>query len=327
MDKAKKPKVYVCYPIMPEVEAALAEFCDFERWTGAAKPTEDDIIAHAEGVEALLVDGANPVSRKVIESLPQVRIVSNASVGYNNFDLPAMKEHGIIGTNVSGALDDSVVDLTIGLIVACGRRFCELDRIVKAGLWKPGSDVPFFGQDVHRRTLGIIGMGRIGENLARRARLGLEMDVLYHNRNRRPEAEKRLGIGYASLDDLLARADYVVLITPATPETYQLMGRAQFARMKPTASFINVSRGPNVDEEALVEALQNRTITSAALDVYKQEPVSPDSPLLKLPNLITLPHIGSATRATRLNMSMTAVENLRQALAGELPALIVPELR
>lgn len=327
METVKKPKVFVSYKIMPEAEALLPGFCDYTKWTAAEKPGENDIIALAQEADALLVDGANPVSRRVIEALPQVRIVSNASVGYNNFDLVAMKEYGIIGTNVSGALDDSVVDLTLGLIIACGRRFCELDRLVKAGQWQPGGDSPNFGQDIHNRTLGIIGMGRIGENLARRARLGLEMDVMYNNRSRKPEVEQRLGITYADLNDLLARADYVVLITPATPETYHLMGRDQFARMKPTASFINVSRGQNVDEQALAEALQNRIIAAAGLDVYDQEPVSPDSPLLRLPNLITLPHIGSATAATRLRMSLTAVENLRQALTGERPALIVPELR
>lgn len=327
MDK-NKPKVFVSYKIMPEAEAVLLEFCEYSKWTGAGTPSEDEIITLARGADALLVDGANPVSRKVVEALPRLRIVSNASVGYNNFDLAAMKEHNIMGMNVSGALDDSVVDLALGLIIACGRRICELDQLVKAGHWQLGGDeTERFGQDIHNQTLGIIGMGRIGENLARRARLGLEMKVLYHNRNRKPEAEERLKVTYATLDDLLERSDYVVLITPATAETKHLMNRGNFARMKPTASFINVSRGPNVDENALAEALQNRIIASAALDVYQHEPINPDSPLLRLKNLITLPHIGSATAATRLNMSLTAINNLRQALAGERPALIVPELR
>lgn len=323
----KPYKVFVGYQILPEAEEALASFCDFHVWDGEGVPREDDIIALTRDVDAVLFDGAPRLTRRVIEQAPRLRVASNASIGYNNWDLEAMKERGIIGTNVSGAADDSVADLALALMLCSGRRICELNRLVRDGRWVAGDERPFFGAEIHHKTLGIIGMGRIGEAVVQRARFGFGMSVLYHNRSRKPDAEQRLGVEYATLDDLLARSDYVVLITPYTPETHHLMGAAQFARMKKSAFFINVSRGRNVDEPALIEALENGTIAGAGLDVFYTEPVSPDNPLLKLDQVVTVPHIGTATRETRLLMSLTAIENLRQALSGVKPALTVPELR
>ena len=323
----KPYKVFVGYPLLPEAEEALASFCDFHVWDGEGVPREDDIIALTQDVDAVLFDGAPRLTRRVIEQAPRLKVASNASIGYNNWDLEAMKERGIIGTNVAGAADDSVADLALALMLCSGRRICELDRLVRAGRWEAGDERPLFGTEIHHKTLGIIGMGRIGEAVVQRAKFGFGMSVLYHNRSRKPDAEQRLGVEYATLDDLLARSDYVVLITPYTPETHHLMGAAQFARMKKSAFFINVSRGRNVDEPALIEALENGTIAGAGLDVFYREPVSPDNPLLKLDQVVTVPHIGTATRETRLLMSLTAIENLRQALSGVKPALTVPELR
>jgi len=323
----KPYKVFVGYPILPEAEAALATFCDFHVWNGEGVPREEDIIALTKDVDAVLFDGAPRLTRRVIEQATRLKVASNASIGYNNWDLEAMKERQMIGTNVAGAADDSVADLALALMLCSGRRICELDRLVRDGRWAAGDERPFFGAEIHHKTLGIIGMGRIGEAVVQRAKFGFGMSVLYHNRSRKPDAEARLGVEYAALDDLLAKSDYVVLITPYTPETHHLMGAAQFARMKKSAFFINVSRGRNVDEPALIEALQNGTIAGAGLDVFYNEPVSPDNPLLKLDQVVTVPHIGTATRETRLLMSLTAIENLRQALSGIKPALTVPELR
>lgn len=320
-------QVYVGCPIQPEAEQALASFCDFEKWTGPGDLPQEVLLAKAADLDGLLFDGGQRVTRSLLEQAPRLRAVSNASVGYNNFDLPAMKDHQIIGTNASGTLDDTVADLAMGLILCTGRRIAELDQLVKSGQWLPGDDTYLFGIDAHHKTLGIIGLGRIGEAVVQRAKFGFNMDVLYYNRRRKPEAEDRLGVVYATLDDLLARSDYVVMIIPYSPESHHMIGTAQFALMKKTAFFINVSRGKNIDEQALITALQNGTIAGAGLDVYEQEPIALDNPLLKLKNVVTVPHIGSATAETRLKMVMTAVENLRQALNGIKPELTVPELK
>ncbi len=191
----------------------------------------------------------------------------------------------------------------------------------------PGDDTPFFGVDVHHSTLGIIGMGRIGEVIAKRARSGFDMDVLYYNRKRKTEAEEKLGVKYESIPNLLKNSDFIVLVLPLTQETYHLIDFKEFELMKDTAIFINVSRGQTVNEAALIKALENKKIAGAGLDVFETEPVDPDNPLLRLPNVVSLPHIGSATAGTRLNMSMKAAESLVEALSGRIPATVVPELR
>ncbi|MNN06365.1 Glyoxylate/hydroxypyruvate reductase B [compost metagenome] len=198
---------------------------------------------------------------------------------------------------------------------------------MKDGHWKRGDDVELFGLDVHHKTLGIIGMGEIGEAVARRGKWGFGMNVLYHNRHQKPEAEDVLGAEYRGLDDLLRESDFIVLMTPLTPETRQMIGQREFALMKPTAIFINASRGATVDEAALITALQNRSIYGAGLDVFEHEPIRPDNPLLNMPNVVTLPHIGSATEQTRHDMAMLAAQNLVSALYGRIPTNIVRELR
>jgi gluconate 2-dehydrogenase len=323
----KSVNVLVAAPIPDEAEQVLASFCAYEKWDGFETLTEERLISKLADKDGLYLDGGLRVSRAVIEQSPHLRAVSNASVGYNNFDLIAMKERGIIGTNTPGILDDTVADLVLGLMLSVARRLCDLDRYVKEGQWHPGNDSVHFGIDVHHKTIGIIGMGRIGEAVAVRAKLGFHMNVLYCNRSRKPDVEAQLGVEYASLSDLLGRSDFIVLITPYTKETHQMIGKDQFAQMKKTAVFINVSRGRTVDEKAMIAALQNGTIAGAGLDVYTHEPIESDNPLLQLRNTVTVPHIGAATAQTRLRMALAAVENLRQALAGEKPATTVPELR
>lgn len=237
-----------------------------------------------------------------------------------------MKERNIIGTNTPGVLDNTVADLIFGLILSSARRIAELDRYVKEGNWKREEDETLFGIDVHHSTLGIIGMGRIGEAVAKRAKFGFDMEVCYHNRNRKKEAEERLGVEYCDLKSLLAKSDFIVLMTPLSDETHHFIDFEEFNIIKNTSIFINASRGKTVNEEALIEALKSKKIRGAGLDVYEKEPVNPENPLLKMSNVVTVPHIGSATEKTSFDMIMLAAENLVKALYGETPPNIVPEL-
>lgn len=321
-----KPKVFISRSIPKEVEEFLAQHCDYIIWDGTTKLTYETILDKIHDAEGLLLSMIK-IDENLLNHAPKLKVISNFSVGYNNFDLEVMKEKGIIGTNSAGSLDDTVSDLIIGLIIASARRYVELDRYVKAGKWNKGDDEIFFGKDVSGSTLGIIGMGRIGENVAKRAKLGLNMNVIYHNRTRKFDVEENLGVKYLEMDSLLKTSDFTVVMTPLTKETYHLMDKKEFSLMKKDAIFINASRGKVVNEEALINALMEKEILGAGLDVYEHEPLAKDSPLLSMPNVITLPHIGSSTQSTRDKMAMAAAKNLVQALNGEIPDNIVPELR
>lgn len=321
-----KPKVYIAREIPSEVAAYLDEYFQCERWMGTEPITNEQLRCNMANVEGLLITGTT-VDAALLAASPNLRVVSDLSVGYNNFDLKVMKERSIIGTHTPYVLDETVADLTFALVLSTARRITEMDRFVKAGQWKSGADDTRFGVDVHHATIGIIGMGRIGEAVARRASLGFKMNVLYHNRSRKPEAEQRLGLEYRSLEQLLRESDFVVMLAPSTSETYQIIGKSQFEMMKPSANFINVSRGETVDEAALVKALQNGTIRAAGLDVYEHEPIAFDHPILQLDNVVTLPHLGSATAQTRFDMAMLAARNLVDALIFNTPQNVVPELK
>ncbi|MFF2090825.1 2-hydroxyacid dehydrogenase [Paenibacillus sp. NPDC058174] len=321
-----KPKVYIASRVPNEVKAYLDEHCDCEMWQGEEAITGAQLAERLTEAEGLLVSG-NAISSRLLGSAPKLRVVSNVSVGYNNNDLDAMRSRGIIGTHTPYVLDDTVADLTLALMLASARRVTELHNLVRSGGWQRGMGEGLFGVDVHHAKLGIIGMGRIGEAIVKRAKFGFDMDVAYYNRNRKPDAEERFGLRYLQMNELLAESDFVVLMTPLTPETKRMIGAEQFRLMKPGAIFINVSRGDTVDEAALIEALQNGTIRAAGLDVYEMEPVSPENPLLKLDNVVTLPHIGSATAQTRSNMAMVAARNMVDALYGREPQYVIPELK
>ncbi|RXT05659.1 D-glycerate dehydrogenase [Ammoniphilus sp. CFH 90114] len=320
-----KPKVFVARPIPIEVEQYIAEHCEVEKWLGEDTIPRAELLKAVQQVEGLLTTGGR-IDGELLDHAPHLKVVSNISVGYNNFDLEAMKARKILGTNTPYVLDNTVADLVMGLILSTARRIPELDQYVKNGQWRRGDDEVLFGVDVHHSTLGIIGLGRIGEAIARRAKLGFDMNVLYHNRSPKTEVEQSLGIRPASLDDLLAQSDFVVLMTPLTPETTHLMGREEFEKMKDTAIFINASRGKTVDEQALIEALETKQIRGAGLDVYEREPIASDHPFLKMPQVVTLPHIGSSTAKTRLDMAKTAAKNLVMAVTGEVPPNVVKEL-
>lgn len=319
-----KPKVFISQPVSKNVEQYIAKHCEYTLWRKNEKISKSELLAEASGCHGILGAGT-AMNREMLEQLPQLRAVSAISVGYNHMDIPAYLDHNVIVTHTPYVLDDTVADLVISLMLATARRIPELDQHVKKGEWEKGSDHRLFGLDVHHKLLGIIGMGRIGEAVAKRAKWGFDMDVIYYNRNRNQQAEDKLGVVYSDLEPLLEQSDFVVLMVPLTPKTENLIGRKEFQSMKKTAIFINASRGQTVDERALVEALQNGEIYGAGLDVYQQEPIEKDHPLLKLPNAVTLPHIGSATAETRERMAMTAAESLVKVLHGEMPHTVIPE--
>lgn len=322
-----KPKVYIARPISKEVEEYIGEHCDYKKWQGDGRIPLDILKEEIKDVEGVLVQHA-PVTDELLEGAPRLKVISNSAVGYDSFDLEAMKRHKVLGTHTPFVLDETVADLVFSLVLATARRIPELNNFVKQGKWdKETEALRLFGTDVHHATMGIVGMGRIGEKIVRRARFGFEMDVLYHSRTPKPELEEKYGIEYSELEPLLKKSDFVVLIVPLTPETHHLMGEKQFEKMKNSAILINCARGAVVDERALIDALEQGEIRGAGLDVFEQEPVSPDNPLLRMEQVVALPHIGSATEKTRAAMAMKAAENLVAGVTGGIPPDVVKELQ
>jgi gluconate 2-dehydrogenase len=267
------------------------------------------------------------IDAMLLDACPQLKAVANIAVGYNNIDLAACTARGIMATNTPGVLDDSTADLAWALMLATARRITEVESCIRAGQWTGWRLKQWLGVDVHHATLGIIGMGRIGQTIARRA-AGFDMKVIYNNRKRlSQDIERRLNATYASKDELLAQADFVVLQVPYSPETHHLIGAAELRKMKPSAILINSTRGGVVDDAALIDALSNGALRGAGLDVFENEPrLNPA--FLQLKNVVLTPHIGSSTEATRRAMAMTAAKNLVAALTGgNPPNLLNPEAR
>lgn len=317
-----KPKILVTQQVTKEVVDYLKAHCEVRKWAGQRTMPAAILARELKEVAGLYTtaDQVEKVDEKLLNGAPNLKVVSNVSVGYNNFDVEAMRKKNVIGTNTPNVLDETVADLAFGLILSTARRIVELDRFVKAGKWTNDtlySDV--WGQDVHGATLGIVGMGRIGEAIAKRAKFGFDMNILYHNRTRKPHAEQKYEAKYCSLAELLQTSDYVLLMLPLTDETYHIIGEKEFKLMKNSAIFINVSRGKTVDEKALIQALTEGQIHAAGLDVFDEEPTNPNNPLLKLSNVVTVPHIGSATEKTEAEMAMCAAENLVAVLTGKEP--------
>ncbi|GEC91761.1 2-hydroxyacid dehydrogenase [Brevibacillus brevis] len=317
-----KQQVFVTRKLNPEVIAMLEKVAVVEQWTKNAPIPRELLLEKIEHVDAVLTMLTERVDEEFLASTKRLRIVANMAVGYDNIDLEACRRHEVIVTNTPDVLTESTADLAFALLMATGRRLTEANRFLLQGEWTSWSPTLMAGQNVHGSTLGIIGMGRIGEAVARRAK-GFGMRILYHNRNRKPQAEQETGARYADLAELLQESDYVVLLTPLTADTRMLMGEKQFSLMKETAVFINVSRGGTVDEAALYQALVDKKIWAAGLDVFAVEPVPMDNPLLQLPNVVALPHIGSATVQTRAEMARLAAANIVEVLSGRGPLTAV----
>ncbi|NEU30847.1 D-glycerate dehydrogenase [bacterium LRH843] len=320
-----KPTVFINKPVPEDIIDYIREHCVVEVYDGFEPLTREELFKKLENVDGFLTSGGK-IDDELLEHAPKLRVVSNISVGYNNFNIEAMKKHNITGTHTPYVLDDTVADLVLGLMLSSARRIAELDKYVKAGNWDTLVGESLFGVDVHHATVGIIGMGRIGEAIAKRCKFGFDMNVLYHSRNRKEEIEEKIEMEYTSLNSLLEQSDFVVLMTPLSSETRHLMSAEQFKLMKKSAIFINASRGATVDEGALIEALSTGEIRGAGLDVFTEEPTSPDNPLLSMDQVVALPHIGSATARTRYNMAKAAATDLVSALTGEKPKYIVKEL-
>ncbi|CAG8866120.1 2-hydroxyacid dehydrogenase [Pseudomonas fluorescens] len=269
-----------------------------------------------------LIGGNRRLGEAELASAKNLEIISSISVGYDNYDLSFLNSRGIMLTNTPDVLNETTADLAFALILATARRIPELDAWTKEGNWTKPIDASHFGCDVYGKTLGIIGLGKIGEAIARRGKFGFGMDILYSGKSRKPELEQKLGARFVTQETLLGESDFVCPVVPLTPDTKNLISHAELAQMKPEGILINVSRGPVVDEEALIQALEAKTIRAAGLDVYVKEPL-PDSRFFKLKSVVTVPHIGSATNETRNAMAKRALENLLMGLEGHWPRDLV----
>lgn len=278
-----------------------------------------DALPQADG----LLGASLKLDAQLLDLAPKLKVVSSVSVGVDNYDIDDLTRRGILLTNTPDVLTETTADTGFALIMATARRVVELATMVRNGQWTQNIGPTHFGTDVHGKTLGIVGMGRIGEAVAQRGHFGFGMPVLYHSHSPKPAVEARFNAQYRSLDALLQEADFVCLTVPLTAETEGLIGAEQFARMRPDTIFINIARGKVVDEQAMIHALQTGQIRAAGLDVFEREPVQADSPLLQLDNVVATPHMGSATHETREAMARCAVENMISALNGERPKDLV----
>ncbi|MFH1946102.1 MAG: D-glycerate dehydrogenase [Acidobacteriota bacterium] len=317
-----KPKVYLTHPLLPAAMDFLEKHVDKTVGPADGPAGREELIRGVRDCEGLLSLLTVTVDATVMDAAPCLRIIANCAVGYNNIDIDAARERGILVTNTPGVLTDTTADLTWALIMAVARLIPQADRFTRERRFKGWALDLFLGREITGQILGIVGMGRIGKAVAERAK-GFQMKVLYHDPHRlSPEVEKTLNASWRPLDDVVREADVLTLHTTLSPETKHLLNAKRLAKMKRTAIVINVSRGPIVDEKALADALTDGRIWGAGLDVYEREPVI-EKGLLSLDNVILLPHMGSATEATRLKMSMMAAENLIAGLSGRTPPNLI----
>jgi gluconate 2-dehydrogenase len=322
-----KPRILVTREVFDETLEYLAQHCEVDSNQQDSPLSPDALAQRLAGRDGVMCCLTDRIDAMLLDVCPQLKAVANIAVGYNNIDLAACTARGIMATNTPGVLDDSTADLAWALMLATARRITEVESCIRAGQWTGWRLKQWLGVDVHHATLGIIGMGRIGQTIARRA-TGFDMKVIYNNRKRlSQDIERRLNASYASKDELLAQADFVVLQVPYSPETHHLIGAAELRKMKPSAILINSTRGGVVDDAALIDALSNGALRGAGLDVFENEPrLNPA--FLQLKNVVLTPHIGSSTEATRRAMAMTAAKNLVAALTGgNPPNLLNPEAR
>ena len=315
-----KPRVYVTRRMAQEALDKIARVTEMEVWPEELPPPYDVLLEKVRDVDGLLPLLTDRIDANLMDAAPRLKVISNMAVGYDNIDVPEATKRGIVVGNTPGVLTETTADMAFALLMAAARRVAEADAFTRKGRWKTWGPMVMLGQDIHRATLGIVGLGRIGTEIAKRAK-GFNMKVLYYDEIRRSqEEEKQLGVEYVSeLSTLLSKSDFVSIHVPLGPQTHHLIGTAEFALMKPTAILINTSRGPVVDQEALYEALKSHQIFAAAIDVTEVEPIPMDSPLLTLDNIIITPHIASGSVATRTKMANMAAENLIAGVQGEIP--------
>lgn len=318
----RRPRVFATRIVPEEGLALIRAAADLEVWQHQLPPPREEIIRPVRECDGLLSLLTDRIDAEIMDAAPSLRIISNYAVGYDNIDLAAATQRGILVCNTPGVLTEATADLAWALLMASARHIVQADRYVRDGKWKTWEPMLFLGYDVFGATLGLVGLGRIGKAMAQRAK-GFAMRVLYFDPLRDPAAEKELGVHFVPLDTLLRESDFVSIHAPLTPETRHLINAERLAMMKSSAILINAARGPIVDEGALIEALKNRTIAGAALDVAEVEPLGADSPLLQLDNVTVVPHIGSATFTARKRMAVIAAENLVAALKGDRPQYLV----
>ncbi len=322
-----RPKVFITRRLPDEARSLVAAVCDVAEWPDADQPIpRADLlrqVAKADGILTLLTER---VDAELLDASPHRRVVANMAVGHDNVDVPELTRRGVLLTNTPGVLTETTADLVWALILATARRIVEGSNMIKHDRWTTWLPMFLTGYDVFGATLGIVGAGRIGAAVARRA-VGFNMPIIYHNRHPSPEFEADVGARYRQLDELLREADIVVVLVPLTNDTRGMFGAREFALMKPTSIFINAARGPIVKEMDLVAALQGGRPWAGGLDVFEQEPIGRDHPLAQLPNATIVPHIGSAPVRTRTLMATTAAGNLVAALTGaNVPNPVNPEV-
>ena len=306
-------------PVFQEAVDLVATVAEVTVWPEETPPPYDRLRAEAREADGLFCLLTDRIDKPLLDDAPRLRVVSNMAVGYDNVDVDAASRRGIYVGNTPGVLTETTAEFAFALMLAFARRVPQGDRMVRDGRWKTWGPMTLLGSDLRHATLGIVGLGRIGQIVAAMAR-GFEMRVVYCSRTRKPDVETRLGIEYVpTLEALLAQADYVSLHVPLNPETRRLIGEAQFGAMRPNAVLINTARGEVVDQQALVAALESGRLGGAALDVADPEPMAPNDPLLKLDNVLVTPHIASASRATRLKMATMAAQNIVDVLEGRRP--------
>ena len=316
----QRPRVLLAIAVAPDALARIEAECSVQRFEGAGLPSKPELLAALDAVDGLLSSAMLPIDAEILAAAPRLRVISNFGVGFDNVDLEAATRQGVIVCNTPGVLVAAVADLTIALILSLARRLPESERFVRDGRWAPGVSMAL-GTDLAGKTLGVVGLGRIGRAVALRAQ-AFGMEVCFHDRFREPAQDVAFCL-YRDLDELLRESDFVTLHVNLVDETKGLIGARELALMQPSAYLINTARGQVVDQAALVEALREGRIAGAALDVLEQEPPPADDPILHLPNVIVLPHIGSATAETRRAMQELAIDNLLAALRGETPAHVV----
>ena len=322
-----RPRVWVSQPLFDDVVERLGQYFDLDMTAEVTRYTPSQLAARLAGADGALITLNERIGAAEIANAPRLRAIANVGVGYNNLDIDALSAAGILASNTPDVLTETTADLGFALLMAAARRITESERWLREGQWGQWSFRTMLGADIHGSTLGILGMGRIGQGIARRGALGFGMRVLYHNRSRLPEAtEAEVGATYVDLDTLLAQADHLVLVLPYSAASHHIIDAAALAKMKPGATLVNIARGGIVDELALADALANGRLAAAGLDVFDGEPtVRPE--LLALRNVVLTPHIGSASQATRRAMVQLAVDNLTAALdkgphAGRPPSAI-----